>query len=146
MTNLNELASPDTELKNQKTGEMYRFNALNFKQISEYALWYQYKDYTDAKKIGITDKELLRDIYNSCRNKPYTYESPELIHSMLTPEGLQKIIYIGIRDNHPGFKEEQVGDIIDVMNLEDIALDVMRQTGYSSSSPESDSGENKEGE
>lgn len=129
-----KLAAPDRELEDISTGLKYRFSALNFKEISEYCLWYQYKDYTDAKKIGIDDKELLRDIYKTCRSKSYSYEDNELIKSMLTPDGMRKILYIGIRRNHPEVTEAIIDGIVNVVNIEDVAVQVMEQAGYTDTS------------
>jgi len=125
---LTKTVAADSQLFDDE-GNKYLFSALTFKQIGQYILWYKFKEYREAKELGV-DKDLLKDIYKVCSLKDFSFESPELINSMLTPDGVRQLVYLGLQANHPDIKEDTVDKIVTVLNFEEVALEVMRQTGY----------------
>lgn len=120
--------APSTYIEDDD-GKKYEVPTLGFKQLGEYCLWYQYKEYSDAKKIGVTDQGHLKEIYERCRLKPYSFDSLEILQSMVSIEGIRKLTYLAIRQNDKSFEESSLDTIINLVNCNDIVRTVMSQTG-----------------
>lgn len=129
MTFTKTLNQPDIYLT-ANDGERYKLSPLNFSQLNEYILWYKFKEYNEAKQLGIIDRDLLKTIYERCASKDFSFTSPELIASMISPEGCKQLIFLMVKKNHPNVTQSDIDNIIDVLNYEDIATTVLNQAGY----------------
>ena len=128
MSNFTQSLSPDYEITGLD-GTIWKLSPITFKQFGEYCLWWQFKEYSDAKKIGINDKDLLKEIYNLCKNKQVDFGSLEVFRSMTTPEGISKLTLLALKKNYPNVTEEQVGDILNPLNFDEVGEQILRQTG-----------------
>lgn len=128
MTILKTLKQPDLVIED-KNGKQYSLAALSFKQLGEYIYWWQFREYTEAKRLNV-DKDLLEKIYDRCRDKKLGIEHPEIPASMLTPEGISKLVYLMLKPNHPEITEDKVADLVDLTNIDLIANDLLKQAGY----------------
>lgn len=107
------LCKPEIKI-NGADGREYILSPLGFKEIAEFCIWLQFKDYHQAKKNDL-DKEALKEIYNQCKEHPVAFEDPIVLHEVMQPEGISKVFYYSLRIKHPELKE---GDISKIINID----------------------------
>jgi hypothetical protein len=99
-------------------GKDYILSPLGFKEIAEFCIWLQFKEYTQAKQFGL-DKDKLQEIYDKCKNDPISFEDQRVTDAIILPDGISKILYYSLRIKHPEIKETELSRIINIdMNAE----------------------------
>jgi len=129
---------PDIDVEFE--GKIYKFSPLNFKLIAEYIIWYQYRDLEIAKETtkGLPESlrnKILEETYERCRNKkwvekddndivvfekPFAYDTPEILKSFNTPEGIAQQAYLSLKGNHPEITHDLANRICKLKTYEEI--------------------------
>ncbi len=116
-------------------GKQYFFSPLTFKEMAEYVLWYQY---SELEKQEIVTRNLPQELRNDIlaktheecrrkvwkyidehgaeRDKPLSWESPEVQESCNTLEGIQQQSYLSLRIKHPELTKEKTCEIVTLEN------------------------------
>ena len=97
----------------------YKVSPISLTEWDEYALWYSFKEYEDAKKLKV-DKEKLNSIYDKCLDNAKSVDHPDVQESLSTPAGLAHIVYLGARINHLDIKKENISKVITMKNYKEI--------------------------
>lgn len=122
-------------------GKEYTLSPLGFKEIAEFCIWFQFKEYNQAKQLGV-DKDKLNEIYEKCKNDPVSFEEERVLKAVIFPDGISKVLYYSLRIKHPNLKEADVSKIIN-MDMTAIIEQALCQTfGLVSTKKEEDNEDN----
>lgn len=138
---------PDIEVEYQD--KRYTFSPLNFKLIAEYIIWYQYRELDIAKETtkGLPESlrnKILEETYERCRakkwiekdengtvifEKPFAYDTPEILKSFDTPEGIAQQAYLCLKNNHPEMTYDLANRICKLATYEEIVNKIKTASG-----------------
>lgn len=127
----------------------YILGQLTLKEISQFVLDYQFRDYEIAKERtkGLSPEvaeSIIREEYARCRDKRWveydnngaiiftkflSWETPEVQAFTKAEEGLALQLYYSLRVNHPEVTKDLAAKIVDLKGLNEIFQKVMLAHG-----------------
>lgn len=97
-------------------GKTYKLSILSFRELAEYSRWVKFKDYYEAKELGLP-KDELQQVYKECKEKKTDFGDKETLAAINSTAGIQKLLYLSLRILQPSLKEEDVSKIINISNF-----------------------------
>lgn len=106
-------------------GKEWKLAILGLGELAEYVTWYKYMPLREAElatKLLPEDvrKEELRLVYKECKEKEVNIEDSSISEGMQTPAGLNYLLFLSLRMNHPEIKQSDVSKIFNLKNQETI--------------------------
>lgn len=110
MTNLSQATAAPTELR--INGDVYRIKPLRDRDYGELEQWLRSKAMDAAREnlngfSGEDRRTLLSLAYDKASRMSVT--SPDAMEILLSREGAARLVWLGVRQEHPDVKLEQVG-------------------------------------
>ena len=109
-------------------GNTYKIAPLGLREIGQFCVWIQFKDYEIGKQLGL-DKEHLREIYEECKKKPISFDSMDFLSGAALPEGTNKLLYYSLKLNHPKLLESDISKIVSLDTIKEISDMVYNVSG-----------------
>lgn len=109
-------------------GQQYKVAPLGLREIGQFCIWIQFRDYEIAKQIGVP-KEELKEIYEECKKKKVSFDSLEFLSGAATPEGTHKLLYFSLKLNHPKLLESDISKIVSLESMKEITDKVYAVSG-----------------
>ena len=117
-------------------GNNYRLAPLGLKEIGEFCIWIQFRDYEIGKRIGLP-KDELTEVYKQCKETAIKFEQKEFLAAILTAEGLHRLIWYSMKLANPEIQESHVSKVISTANINEISDKVFKCSGLLGSNEES---------
>lgn len=99
-------------------GKSYRITPFNFKSLGEFLRWVQDAHLESAKRFasvleGESKNEYLRNAVKQVEElSVFNDEDPILRRYLMSPEGVNRLVYLALRPNHPDITLDEVSDIL----------------------------------
>lgn len=107
-------------------GNTYKLSPLTLREIGNFCIWVQFREYEIAKQI-VSDKDHLKEIYEKCRLNPISFDSMGFLEAFGTPEGAVKLFYLSLKIAHPSIKEFDLSKLIaleEIVKITDKVYDI----------------------
>ena len=137
------------DVKIEYEGKNYTLGALTLKDVAQFVLDYQFRDYEIAKQRtkGLSPEladKIVHEEYIKCRDKRwvkidtngateftkfFSWETPEVQLFSKTEEGLALQLYYSLKINHPEVTQELAAKIVGLKRINEIFEKIMMAQG-----------------